>query len=239
MTDRKLAGQNVNVVATGISQNSKLGPVASTAVTLASCGPCPFRDNGCYAQQGPLGWMVKRMDQHATETLSTSLQIALDEAKAIGTITSGLPLRLHVSGDCQDDNSAKVVSGAAARYARRYRQPAWTYTHAWRAVSRSSWGQVSVLASCETPAQADQAREAGYAAALVVDQYPNGKRSWKLDTGATAIPCPQATGATVSCAQCRLCWNDDALRERNAVIAFEAHGPQSKKVKATLNVINS
>ena len=238
MTARKQAGQDVTVIATGISQNSKLGPVATTTTTLASCGPCPFRDNGCYAQQGPLGWMVTRMNAHAEATAATPRQIAQDEARAIGTITSGLPLRLHVAGDCSDDDSARIVSAAADRYSRRYRQPAWTYTHAWRAIERRSWGQVSVLASCETPEQADQARERGYAVAMVVSEYPNGRKAWKLETGATAIPCPQTTDAAVSCAQCRLCWNADALRERNAVIAFEAHGSQAKKVRTTLTVIN-
>lgn len=238
MTTRRLAGQNVNVIATNISQNAKLGPVAVTTATLASCGPCPLRDAGCYAQQGPLGWMVKRMNDHATATAATPVEIARDEAQAIGTLKSGLPLRLHVAGDCQTDEAASIVSQAAERYSRRHRAPAWTYTHAWRQVSRSSWGQVSVLASCETPEHVDQAREAGYAAALVVEAYPNGRKSWKLANGSTAIPCPQTTDAAASCADCRLCWNDQALRGRNAVIAFEAHGAQSKKVKATLNVLN-
>lgn len=235
---RRQAGQGTAVLAVALSQNEKLGAVSATTVSIESCGPCPWKNNGCYAQQGPLGWMVKRMDTHVASESMEALAIARAEADAIDGLRTGLPLRLHVAGDCASDEAAQIVSGAAERYSRRNRAPAWTYTHAWRAVKRSSWGQTSVMASCETADQADAAMESGYAAAMVVEEYPNGKRSWKLPTGATAIPCPQTTGAAASCADCRLCWNDNALRARRAVITFAAHGSQNRKVRETLRVLN-
>jgi hypothetical protein len=182
--------------------------------------------------------MVGRMDRHVKANDISVEQIARDEAAAIDGLWSGLPLRLHVAGDCRTDETAQIVSAAAERYSRRNRAPAWTYTHAWRSVARSSWGQVSVLASCETPDQALEATEQGYAAALVVSEYPNGRKAWTLPTGQTAIPCPQTTGSSVSCAQCKLCTRDGSLRGRGAVIAFEVHGTKSKAARTTLTVLN-
>ena len=153
----------------------------------------PVEECGCYAQNGPLGWMVGRMDKHVKANDISVEQIARDEAAAIDGLWSGLPLRLHVAGDCRTDETAQIVSAAAERYSKRNRQGSWTYTHAWRAVERASWGAVSVLASCETPDQAVEASEQGYAAALVVSEYPNGRKAWTLPTGQTAIPCPQTT----------------------------------------------
>lgn len=237
-TRRRQAGEGVSVIAVAQSQNSKLGPVSATTVSIESCGDCPFKHNGCYAQQGPLGWQVARMDKHVRANELDYTAIAQDEAKAIDGLTTGLPLRLHVAGDCSSDDAAAIVSSAAERYMRRNRSQAWTYTHQWRDVSRESWGQVSVLASCETPEDAAQAREQGYAPAMVVSEYPNGKRSWKLENGLTAIPCPEMTGAADSCATCRLCWDDSRLRDRGAVIAFEIHGAQKGKARTALTVLN-
>lgn len=236
---RRKAGEGTAVIAVKVSENVKLGPASATNVTTESCGPCPFKGNGCYAQQGYLGFMVARMNRYVTETGLDTIAIAEAEAEAIDGLNTNLPLRLHVAGDCSDDVSAQVVSRAAERYMRRNRNSAWTYTHAWRNVSRESWGRVSVLASCETAQDALQASQAGYAPALVVSEYPNGRRAWKIETGQTAIPCPQTTGAALNCASCRLCWDDSKLRERNAVIAFEAHGIQTRKVRTTLAVLNS
>jgi hypothetical protein len=197
-----------------------------------------LKNAGCYAQNGPLGWMVGRMDKHVKANDISVEQIARDEAAAIDGLWSGLPLRLHVAGDCRTDETAQIVSAAAERYSKRNRQGSWTYTHAWRAVDRASWGAVSVLASCETPDQAVEASEQGYAAALVVSEYPNGRKAWTLPTGQTAIPCPQTTGSSVSCAQCKLCLNDTRLRESGRVIAFEVHGTKSKQARTTLTVLN-
>lgn len=235
---RRNAGDNVSVIATAQSTNSKLGAVSSTTASLESCGVCPLKNNGCYAQNGPLGWIVNRMNKHVIENSVTVEQIAKDEAAAIDGLWSGLPLRLHVAGDSRTDETAAIVSAAADRYSKRNRQPSWTYTHAWRSVDRGSWGGVSVLASCETPEDATQAARRGYAPAMVVSEYPNGKRAWKLETGQTAIPCPQTTGASASCATCRLCMDDGKLKARNAVIAFEVHGTQQAKARTALNVLN-
>jgi hypothetical protein len=233
------AGVGKAVIAVARSENQKLGGVSVTMAAIASCGDCPLRNNGCYAQDGHVGMMTRRMDAHVREAGLSQQDIADAEALAIDGIWSGLPLRIHVSGDCDSNETAQTVSGAADRYSKRNGQPTWTYTHSWRKVARKSWGQVSVLASCETPDEAVEARAQGYAPAIVVDAFPDGKKAWDLGNGLKAMPCPEQSGAALSCVDCKLCWNDEKLQKRNLAIAFAIHGSGAKKARTVLNVLNS
>jgi hypothetical protein len=222
-------GEGLAAHATPRTWNQKLGVASVTTAPIASCGPCPLKDQGCYAQNGPLGWMVARMDRHVEEAGLDAVAIARAEADAIDALDTKLPLRLHQAGDCSTDETARIVSAAADRHRDWTGKPTWTYTHAWRAVARESWGGVSVLASCETPDEAVSARERGYAPALVVERFEKGQLPWKLDNGLTAVPCREQTGTATSCSDCRLCWTDGKLLERKQVIAFEIHGTQKSK----------
>ncbi|CAM6053500.1 unnamed protein product [Sphagnum tenellum] len=121
-----------------------------------------------------------------------------------------------------------------ARYIARVKfayHKVYTYTHAWRKVARSSWGPVSVLASCETIADTKLALKRGYASALVVDHH-NGPNAYMLD-GMRVIPCPQQTKG-ITCDKCRLCTDDQYLKSVSGVIAFAAHGVRTKMVKEKL-----
>jgi hypothetical protein len=103
----------------------------------------------------------------------------------------------------------------------------WTYTHSWRNVNRASWGRVSVLASVENRADAALAAGRGYAVAMVVAEHASDRA--EVIDGARVIPCTeQARGVT--CVECRLCFDDGSLRDREtpAIIAFAVHG-QSKR----------
>ena len=107
----------------------------------------------------------------------------------------------------------------------------YTYTHSWPHVSRSSWGPISVLASCETLQQASQAWEKGYAAAVIVPEHKSDKAYTVGDM--KVIPCPQQT-REVTCERCGLCMSDAMLHKQKAVIAFAAHGYGKKRVSLTV-----
>jgi hypothetical protein len=194
------------------SHNSKLG---AAATTYAAQGSCPtscvfFNGGGCYAETGEVGKFV-------TKPLNDSEAIDAME------LEPGLPLRLHTVGDCASDEAALVVAAAAERYVERGGGPVWTYTHGWRGVAREAWGAVSVLASCETAADVQLARERGYAPALVVEEFPSHKL-YEVADGAGVLPCPAQTRHDVSCSDCRLCFDDAGIRERGYAIGFELHG---------------
>src|ERR1051325_9338279 len=136
----------VAAIAVEKSRNSKIAGCSATMVSQASCPrSCKFYANGCYAESGPTGFTTHRLNR-STETKPEA--IARIEAKAISQLSGKRPLRLHVVGDCTTDKAAKILSSAAESYP----MPVWSYTHAWRTVSRVLWGKVSILASCETAA---------------------------------------------------------------------------------------
>jgi hypothetical protein len=214
------------------SRNQKIGPVSATMVSQSSCPTyCPFIHSGCYAEGGNSGFTTRRLNR---STLTDPVGIATAEASAIDTLSGTRPLRLHVVGDCTSDQTARILAGAVRDYKRRGKQnsAAWTYSHAWRDISRRSFGPISVLASCESMEQVLRARRKGYATAIVVDRFASTK-AYVAD-GVKIVPCPQQTGKTENCATCRLCWNDKALRQTGVTIGFEAHGMQAKSVRNSL-----
>lgn len=232
------------VVAIARSANKKTGPVAITYVSQHSCSrTCPFRGSGCYAELGPIGIMTRRLNGAA---VMDPVELARLEAAAIDGLPADRPLRLHGVGDCRTRRAARIVSAACRRYRARgefllsrglISVPAvpWTYTHSWRDVPVSSWDGVSVLASCESPAQASEAVSAGYAPAVVVGGF-HTQRAFRYGA-VTAIPCPNQTSG-VTCGECRLCLDAPRLSARRMGIAFAAHGTGAGRVMRSLAVIN-
>jgi hypothetical protein len=215
------------------SKNAKVGDVAATYAPIAQTCPvsCPLRNNGCYAQSGNVGFKVRRTEEYSAglngDTVAT---LEGDEiADMARHAPTGHPLRIHVSGDATSDYRAAQM----ARGARVWPGKVWSYTHAWRDVSRTSWGRVSVLASCESVSQVILAAWRGYAAALVVAEHPADGRAYRTPEGVKVIPCPSQTRG-VLCTDCRLCWDDALLLKQGACIAFAAHGASKKR---TLTVI--
>lgn len=214
------------------SFNRKCGNVSVTMSAQASCWErCPFHGNGCYGEGGPLGWQTAKLNGAVRG--ASHIDIARAEAEAIDRLSGRRPLRLHVVGDCRDDEAARIVASAAERYWQRGGRPVWTYCHAWTQVARESWGRVSVLASCETPEQVRQAFARGYATALVVPTFKDTK-AYDID-GVRILPCPEMTGKVNDCTHCRLCWNDNVLRKAGITIAFAAHGRGARRVMCFLN----
>lgn len=221
--------------------------VSSTYLPIEQSCPdtCPLKakkDGGmrpCYADAGFTGFTVRRLEREAAK--ENELSLAIREAVAIDDAFKGkrVPLgarrtkkraavrrdlRLHVSGDIQTAMSATVLAGAASRWAARGGGSVWTYTHSWRLIPRAAWGRISVLASVETLDGAREARERGYAPALLVERHPPGGRAYLRD-GLRVVPCPAET-RTTTCTECRLCLDRD-LHKLGVAISFSTHGTLS------------
>jgi hypothetical protein len=210
------------------SANVKIGDVSTTYLSTVSCVDCPLKDNGCYAEQGMVAIWKRKLDAAVRARKASPVRQARAEAEGIdGLRARGQGLRLHTSGDCPTTEAARIVAESAERFMQRGGGKAWTYTHAWRRVSRRAWGAVSVLASVETLADARRAIRKGWAPARVVPQF-SGPRAW-TEGGVRWIPCPAQTRDNVTCDSCRLCWDDKKLRSIGAGIAFEAHGSAKRR----------
>jgi len=209
------------------SGNRKLGGASATYVAQGSCPTtCAFLGAGCYAESGKSGIATRQLARAAAG--ATPAALARAEAAAIDTLSGRRPLRLHVVGDCATTAAARTVAAAAERYTARAGAPVWTYTHAWRKVSRASWGPVAVRASVERLEDIPIARARGYAAAIVVDAHPADGRAWTAPDGTRVIPCAEQTRGR-TCTDCRMCWE-----RPDVTIAFAAHGPASAAVRVSL-----
>lgn len=221
-----------SVIAVNKSQNSKTGPVSCTYAPIQSCpNTCPFMNRGCYAQHGHSGIHLRRINKVAKATKKTRpIDIARAEAKAIRNLSSGLPLRLHVVGDCRTPRAARIVSRAAEDYMGQHKQKVWTYTHAWKDIPRENWGNISVLASCETLEDAKYAMQRGYAACMVRAKPFYKQFPFK---GVEMVPCLQETKG-LQCDKCKLCMHDTQLRKNNKVICFFPHGSGKEDARRAL-----
>lgn len=227
------------VIAVAKSANSKIGQVAATHVSQESCPTsCPFMGSGCYAETGMMGIHTKRLNKQSAAGKLSKLQLARNEARAVDGLTGELPLRLHVVGDCTTNQTARVVAGAAGRYRARMGSKVWAYTHAWKDVRRASWGDVSVLASCETASDVKLAMGQGYAAAIVVSHHSGVDGRAVVRDGLRVVPCPQQTGRAKDCMSCGLRLDAGRLHAAGIVIEFATHGSQGKRAgDALLRVI--
>ena len=214
------------------SRNSKTGLVAATYAPIHSCPKtCVFLNSGCYAQGGNTGIHLSQMNKVANQTKKTKpVDIARSEAARIREMSGELPLRLHIVGDCKTAKAATIISNAANVYSRKNNQKVWTYTHSWKNIPREKWGNISVLASCETLKEVEHAIKRGYAASIVRLKEFDEEFDYK---GFRMVPCSELTRG-IKCDKCRKCLDDKALLRENKVICFFPHGNRSYMAKGAV-----
>jgi hypothetical protein len=145
-------------------------------------------------------------------------------------------MRLHVAGDSRTLAGTRVINKAVGRWKTRGGGDCWSYTHAWQHVPREEWSNVSMLASVSNTAEVAEAKERGYAPAIVVPEHPSEK-AYKLEgSDVKWIPCPAQTRG-VGCSDCRLCFNADRLFEGGFGISFAVHGIRKDNLKRHLTVV--
>lgn len=237
--DRKLSPVEMRPHA-GRPRPVPVGPYCSaTYVSIEATCPdtCRFKAGACYITAGFTALMARQLDESADSGDATIRGEAdlLDRAFGGGRVPQdgargGRDLRLHVGGDVADMFSIAALTWAVDDWKLRGGGAVWTYTHRWREIERVEWGTISVLASCETVADAELAVSRGYVPALVVDAFPS-ERAFRLSgLSLRFIPCPAETRGT-TCVECRLCFDDAKLQERGMAIAFALHGLGASKVR--------
>lgn len=233
------------------SNNRKIGGQSSRsldAIYIAikqSCLDCPLKSvdgvkRGCWAEVERTGMVNMRLEKEAEgmdrRDIGREVAKGIDAAWPNG-VPEGQMLRLPVSGDLSTPSALAPVAPAISRWLDRGGSVVWGYTHGWRRTKRSMWGRASVLASVEHIDDVKRARKRGFAAAMVVDAFKNGRKAW-VEGDVRVIPCPEQTSG-VTCDKCRLCFDDKKLRSRNAIVAFEAHGLTKKRALKVLQEANA
>lgn len=216
------------------SSNSKIAARGENCSTTYACRSscsdvCPFKKTkACYGNIHPIVYQWDRLNSRMSPEA-----IARTEAAAILQLSGRSPLRVHTLGDCRTTTAAMIIGKAVDTYMSWYGKPAWSYTHSWRTIKREAWGNMSMLASCETTAEVKQATKRGYAAVLVVDKFERNT-AYRKD-GLKLVPCFHMTGKAKSCVSCKFCLNDKKMLSNGVVLAIAAHGPTLRVGAALAN----
>lgn len=223
----------------------------STYVSIHATCPdeCLYKANGCYVD-GMAGYtFVGVLDQKAVRGGYGGLETIMLEAEMLDSMYSkGIPrdgwkgrgrdLRLHVSGDVSCINGARILGVSAISWRLRGGGSVWTYTHRWKDIPRAVWGWwAKPLASVERVEDIEAAEAQGYAVAITLAYFPRDKAfTIPGRPDRRVIPCPAEVRKT-TCVECRLCFDDDRLRERGLVIGFSLHGVNRVQAAKRLRVL--
>jgi len=248
-SNRKLAPQRAVMTSTDRRRLEPIGPYcASTYVSIAATCPtsCPFKAGGCFAAASAGHLTMRRLDAVGEGMAGidvTRAEVALvDSAWKRGVpqdgARGGRDFRLHVGGEVSGYEGAGLLAEACDRWKARGGGAMWTFTHRWPEIDREAWGEISALASVQDVGDAEDAAAKGYAPAIVLATFPSSKAFRLPGSSRRWVPCPAETRGT-TCVECRLCLDDDNLREHGLGIAFAVHGRDSDLAKARLPVLQS
>jgi len=214
-----------------VSGNVKTGPIAVSTSARATCSPsCPFFENGCYAESGPLLLHWRKVSEGLRGVKFS------DFLAQLKGLESGRLFRHNQAGDLPH------TAGRISRtFIKRMVQSvshlkAFTYTHhslklgenlqLLRYANRNGF---TINVSTESESAADDAIAAGLPAVMVADSSES-RTTWHTKGGNIALVCPAQRSDTKTCADCKLCHH----RGRRVIIAFLAHGTGKRKANAAL-----
>jgi hypothetical protein len=232
------------------TKNPKVGNMAATTSTAKTCPTsCPFKDNGCYADSGPL---KLHWDKVTEGERGDDWPTFLDKIK---DMPAGSKWRHNQAGDLPGDtkdlDSTKCVDLAKANEGKR----GFTYTHYdvldnfQNAITVNMMNHLgfTVNVSANNLEHADQLCDLDIAPVATVlpiewergNKRQKGKKVWtetlkdyrkriadlRTPKGRKVLPCPATYMDDISCDDCMLCekWT------RKYPVGFPAHGTSKKK----------
>lgn len=220
-----------NLALTAISSNAKLGPIPASTSSRTTCPTtCPFYDSGCYAKAGPqaIHWRKVTEGERGTDLPGFLAKVR--------RIASGSLWRHNVSGDLLHTDGIidreALRSLAAANRGRR----GFTYTHHQlirdnlAAIQEANAAGFTVNASTESVEAADAVMSQHGIPAVAVVPSSEARRFFRTASGRQVIVCPATIHDGVTCSTCGICQQAD----REAIVAFPAHGNAKRKVDAIL-----
>lgn len=196
------------------SGNAKTGRATVTYRTQDTCPTsCPLMGAGCYAR-GRIFGIPARLGAESDGKYAAIRAL-------VDTMPQGGIFRANVSGDVLGDDGEldqPYVDALSSVAAARQDTAVFTYSHAWRQLSPDVAPGVAVNASCDSPADIEEAVAAGWPT-VVTDSGGDDSIIGQTIAGRKVVQCPAQTKG-LTCEQCRLC----ARPERKSTVAFVVHG---------------
>lgn len=234
------------------SKNQKTGLMSVSTSPFQTCPvTCPFLENGCYANAGPLKFWWSRCSD-SKEQLYTGYLAFLERVK--NEVPEGEYWRHNQAGDLLPlSDRERIDRIAALRLASANKgKRGYTYTH-FGVIEQKGTSQLSATHNREV---VEEMNSQGFVvnvstnnmehADLVLDSGINAPVSTILPevfhtdkikrtstpSGRTVITCPATIRDDINCKQCGLCMNSN----RETIIGFPAHGHGKRVVE---NVIET
>lgn len=228
---------------TSKSSNVKTGPIPVSTTAKASCPvTCPLMRNGCYAEQGNLGWLWSALTKAGPNAAFRSGVAAMQSidwkglCAKVAELGPGALWRHNQAGDLPHTNGRIDRRALRALAKANAGRRGFTYTHHVTtapnvaAIAEANAAGFTINLSGNTLEHADSlvALEAG-PVVVVLPSDTDGAATPVLKTpaGRTVSVCPATYRDDVTCATCQLCQRQD----RKCIVGFPAHG--AAKAKAT------
>jgi hypothetical protein len=216
---------------TPVSANAKTGPIPVSTTTRDSCPTsCALRNNGCYAETGPLNFHWKKVTAGERGTDFDTF------CAAIKALPPGQVWRHNQAGDLPGEGD-RIARGLLTRLVRANRgRRGFTYTHKpvlgasklaaenRHAVSKAVEDGFTINLSGNNLAHADRLADLNIAPVVVVLPRTDAK-ILKTPAGRTVTVCPATYSDDISCASCQLCQRTN----RASIVGFPVHGTGANK----------
>lgn len=213
------------------SRNAKTGPIPVSTSTATTCPEsCPFNNgSGCYAASGPLALFWRKVTNGAVGGNFTTFLAQI----------AALPLnqlwRHNQAGDLPGNGDAIDTLELEQLVAANAGKRGFTYTHKpavgknAAAIAAANAAGFTINLSGNNLAHADELASLGIAPVVtVLPSAVSGNVKLETPNGRRVVVCPATYRDNVSCATCGLC----AVRDRNVIIGFPAHGTRKKRADA-------
>ena len=201
----------------------KTGPIPVSTSSRENCpSSCPFKNNGCYAESGP----IRIHWNHVTE--GTRGHEWEDFLTSIRRMPKGQLWRHNQAGDLEGSsgkiNKSKLKQLVAANKGRR----GFTYTHYKvdgnsklsihnrECIKYANDNGFTINISANSPNHAKKLKALQIAPVVTVVEED-------FETNKDIVVCP-ADGEYINCASCQLC-----QKQHDKVIGFRVHGTSKKK----------
>ena len=208
------------------SDNIKTGPIPVSTSSRATCPEsCPFRGQGCYADNYGINyhWDAVTRGDRGTDWPTFLASIA--------ALPAGQLWRHNQAGDLYRPGNA--IGQTALRQLTEANRGRRGFTYSHHPLTRSTVAAFksataagfTVNASTESEAAADAAVAHGLRAVTVVPSTES-RRFWRTSGGNRVVVCPAQVRDGMTCEKCRLC----QARPQEVIIAFLAHGSRKGAV---------
>lgn len=207
------------------SDNRKTGPIPVSTSDRKTCpDACPLKNNGCYAEGGPLGIIWK-----------TALDLSWNQFTGkVRALPEGQLWRHNQAGDLPGESDEIDWPRLAQLIEANRGKRGFTYTHkpvinrTFARHNRESIAAANALGftvnlSADNLNEADDLADLGIAPVVVILPQ-NQKTNTTTPGGRKVVICPALTHEDVTCATCQLCQK----ASRSVIVGFPAHGSRSK-----------